>query len=263
MPHPTPWRSRLSRCGHTALFLLLISAATLSTPPMSQAAEPAETPPAGAGPLTPVRRDPPPASAQSAPSQKQAPAAKKPAITMPPSASTSSTEATPAAPTQPASKPQPKQADQAIAPSPKAAKPQPKQAVQATPPASAPVATPQPKQAEEAIPPRPHRKAPSTKTASTSLEQPDKKAVPTERRSRSTEVVEQTQRRERVYRDAYGWPEDEPFAHRGARAYPPPPVYGEIPGEMGPAPFAPPWYYRNRPLAWGPYPGMGVPRGPW
>jgi hypothetical protein len=32
---------------------------------------------------------------------------------------------------------------------------------------------------------------------------------------------------------------------------------------MGPAPFAPPWYNRNRSFAWGPYPGMGVPRGPW
>jgi len=38
---------------------------------------------------------------------------------------------------------------------------------------------------------------------------------------------------------------------------------------MGPAPFVPPWSYRNRSLAWGPYPsgpyrGMGFPRpGPW
>jgi len=120
----------------------------------------------------------------------------------------------------------------------------------------------QPKQAEDATPPRPHRKAPSTKTTATAIEQSDKKAA-AERRSRSTEVVEQTQRRERVYRDAYGWPEDEPYAYRGVRPYAPPPVYGEVPGEMGPAPFGPPWSYRDRSFAWGPYPGMGFPRGPW
>jgi hypothetical protein len=95
------------------------------------------------------------------------------------------------------------------------------------------------------------------------IEQPDKKASPAERRSRSTEVVEQTQRRERVYPGAYGWPEDEPFGYRGGQPYAPPPVYGEVPGEMGPVPFAPPWSYRNRSFAWGPYPGMGGPRGPW
>jgi hypothetical protein len=75
--------------------------------------------------------------------------------------------------------------------------------------------------------------------------------------------VEQYQRRERVYRDDYGGPEETPFAYRGARPYAPPPVYAEEPGQMGPAPFAPPWYNRNRSFAWGPYPGMGVPRGPW
>src|SRR5258708_2032512 len=119
------------------------------------------------------------------------------------------------------------------------------------------------KQAEEAPPPRPHRKTPPTKTTSMAIEQPDKKASPAERRSRSTEVVEQTQRRERVYPGAYGWPEDEPFAYRGGRPYVPPPVYGEVPGEMGPVPFAPPWSYRNRSFAWGPYPGMDGPRAPW
>ena len=165
---------------------------------------------------------------------------------MPPPASTSSAESTPAAPAQPVSKPQPKAAEQATssAQTPKAAKPQ-------------------PKQAEEATPPRPHRKATSTKTIVTTIEQTEKKTAPVERRSRSTEVVEQTQRRERVYRDAYGWPENEPYAYRRARPYPPPPVYGEEPGEMGPVPFAPPWSYRNRSFAWGPYPGMGGPRGPW
>jgi hypothetical protein len=97
----------------------------------------------------------------------------------------------------------------------------------------------------------------------TTIEQAEMKAGQAERRSRSTEVVEQTQRRERVYRDAYGWPEDEPYAYRRARPYPPPPVYGGEPGEMAPVPFAPPWSYRNPSFAWGPYPGMGGPRGPW
>src|SRR5207244_3830150 len=135
----------------------------------------------------------------------------------------------------------------ATAPASKTAKPQSKQAAQATSPTPIPAAKPQPKQAEETAPPRPHRKATSTKTIVTAT-------APVERRSRSTEVVEQTQRRERVYRDAYGWPEDEPYAYRRARAYPPPPVYGGEPGEIGPVPFAPPWSYRNRSFAWGPYP---------
>jgi hypothetical protein len=91
----------------------------------------------------------------------------------------------------------------------------------------------------------------------------ERRASPAERRSRSTEVVEETQRRERVYRDVYGWPEDEPYAYRRPRPYPPPPVYGGDPGEMGPVPFGPPWSYRDRSFAWGPYPGMGGPRGPW
>jgi hypothetical protein len=268
MSHQPPWRSRFTRCEQTAAFLLLISAATLSLPPISRAAEPAaaaETPPVGAGPLTPVRRESPAATAQSAPSQKQAPAAKKPAITMPPPASTSAAEATPAEPTQPASKPQTKRAEQTTspAPTPKAAKSQPKQPAQTTPGPITKAEKPQAKQAEEATPPRPHRKPPSSKTIVTTIEQAEMKAVQAERRSRGTEFVEQTQRRERVYRDAYGWPEDEPYAYRRARPYPPPPVYGGEPGEMGPVPFAPPWSYRNRSFAWGPYPGVGGPRGPW
>src|SRR5205814_1863244 len=84
--------------------------------------------------------------------------------------------------------------------------------------------------------------------ASTASDQPEKKIAPAERRSRSPEIVEQVQRRERVYRE--GWPPDEPFAYRGARPYAPPPVYGEDPREIGPAPFVPPWPYRNRSPAW-------------
>jgi hypothetical protein len=90
----------------------------------------------------------------------------------------------------------------------------------------------------------------------------ERRAADVERRGRSAEV-EQYQRRERVYREDYRGPEEIPFAYREARPYAPPPVYAEEPGEMGPAPFAPPWYNRNRSFAWGPYPGIGVPRGPW
>jgi hypothetical protein len=168
---------------------------------------------------------------------------------MPPPASTPSAEATPSATT--GGKPQSKQAAEAIQPT-----PTPRE-----------VKSP-PKQAEEATPPRPHRKAPATKTASTATE-PEKKATSVERRAPDVErrgrsaEVEQYQRRERVYRDDYAAPEEIPFGYRGARPYAPPPVYGQDPGEMGPVPFAPPWYYRNRSYAWGPYPGMGVPRGPW
>jgi hypothetical protein len=263
MPHQPPWRSRLTRCAYAAAFLLMITAATTSLSPMSHAAEPAaaaETP-VGPGPLTPVRREPPAVAAQSVPSQKQTTAAKKPAIAMPPAASTSAGEA-PTTPAQPDGKPQSKQTEQATspAPTPKAAKSQLKQAA---PGAISKTEKAQLKQAEDATSPRPRRKAPPTKTVVTTTEQAETKAIPAERRTRSTEIVEQSRRRERVYRDAYGWPEDEPYAYRGARPYAPPPVYGEVPGEMGPVPFRPPWSYRDRSFAWGPYPGMGFPRGPW
>jgi hypothetical protein len=261
MPHQPPWRSRLTRCAYPAAFLLMIAAATTSLSPMSRAAEPtaaAETPPIGPGPLTPVRREPPAVAAQSAPSQKQTTAAKKPAIAKPPAAQMSADEV-PTTSTRPDGKPQSKPTEQAISPAltPKAAKSQPKQA------APGAISKAQPKQAEDATPPRPHRKAPQTKTVVTTTEQTETRAIPAERRTRSTEIIEQSRRRERVYRDAYGWPEDEPYAYRGARPYAPPPVYGEVPGEMGPAPFGPPWSYRDRSFAWGPYPGMGFPRGPW
>src|SRR5438552_10334772 len=128
MPHQPPWRSRLARCEHPAVLLLLFSAVTLLMPLPSRAAEAsttAETPPSAAGPLTPVRREPPAATAQSAPASKQAPAAKKPTITMPPPASMSSTEVTPSAPQPNVGKPQTEQAQQATPPVavPKTAKP--------------------------------------------------------------------------------------------------------------------------------------------
>src|SRR5947207_4224140 len=166
MPPKSPWHSRPTGCEHPAVLLLLFSVAMLMASPEAGAAEAsttAETPPSAAGPLTPVRREPPATTAQSAPASKQA---KKPTITMPPPASMSSTEATP-------SEPQPT-----------VGKPQTEQAQKATPPAPAPkAAKPQPKQAEEATPPRPHRKAPPTKTASTASDQPEKKIAPAERRA--------------------------------------------------------------------------------
>jgi hypothetical protein len=256
MPHPPTPHDRRAGSRNTAIWLLLISAALVTAAPVSRAAEPAtaapqpsvttETPAAGAGPLTPVHREPS-APAQSTLSSKQTPAAKKPAITMPTPAATPSADAAAPAPMPPAAKPQPKQAETATpsSPTPKAAKP--------------PVA-----QAEEATPPRPHRKAPTTRSASTAANATER-AMPADRRATVVERRERTvdvnpgPRRERVYREEYGWPEDAPFAERRAAPYPPPPVYGDAGGEMGPAPFAPPWYYRNRALAWGPYPGMGYP----
>ena len=258
MPHPPTPHDRRAGSRHAAVWLLLISAALVTAAPVSRAAEPAtaapqpsattETPATSAGPLTPVHREPP-AAAQSTLSSKQMPAAKKPTITMPaPAAVPSADAAVPAlGPTPPATKPQPKQAETATpsSPTPKAAKP--------------PVA-----QAEEAAPPRPHRKPPSTRSASTAADGSEKatpanrRAMVIERRERTADV-DRGPRRERVYREEYGWPEEAPFAARRAAPYPPAPVYGDAGGEMGPAPFAPPWYYRNRALAWGPYPGMGYP----
>jgi hypothetical protein len=240
MPHPPTPHDRRAGPRHTAVRLLLISAALVAAAPVSRAAEPAtaapatETPAAGAGPLTPVHREPP-AAAQSTPSSKQMPAVKKPTITMPSPAATPSADAATSAALPHVSKPQLKQAEAATPspPTPKAAKPA--------------VA-----QAEDATPPRPHRKPPSTRSASTAANGPER-AMPTDRRAT---VVE---RRERAYREQYGWPEEAPFAARRVAPYPPPPVYGDAGGEIGPGPFAPPWYYRNRSFAWGPYPGMGYP----
>jgi len=63
-----------------------------------------------------------------------------------------------------------------------------------------------------------------------------------------------------VYRDEYSWSDERPFVERRAAPYPPPRVYGGVPDEVGPGPFAPPWSYRYRSFAWGPYPGMPAPR---
>src|SRR5207248_10333417 len=86
----------------------------------------------------------------------------------------------------------------------------------------------------------------------------DRRSAVTERRERMVELARMP-RREQVYREEYSWPEDAPFVERRARPYPPPPFYGEAPGDIGPGPVAPPWYYSNRAFASGPYPGMGFP----
>jgi hypothetical protein len=102
------------------------------------------------------------------------------------------------------------------------------------------------------------------------MEQAEKRMAPAERRmtevERRTRTVEidQTEPGERVYRDDYTGPEDPPFPYRQVRPYAPPPAYADEPSEMRPAPFAPPWYYGRRSLAWGPYPGMRAPPpGAW
>jgi hypothetical protein len=268
MPHPPSLDDRRagSRFG---ISLLVFSALTLSALPLARATEPEATveaaPAPSAGPLSPVRREAP-AAAQST-SSKQTPVAKKPTITMPAPATTPAADAGESSPPSVA-KPQPKQAEHATssAPTPKTANPPPKQAEQAGPVApSVPKTTkPQHTQAQEATPPRPHRKPPSARSTAWASNPPDR-TFPAERRSavieRRERMVEldRMPRREQVYREEYSWPEDAPFVERRARPYPPPPFYGEAPGDIGPGPVAPPWYYRNRAFASGPYPGMGFP----
>jgi hypothetical protein len=121
-------------------------------------------------------------------------------------------------------------------------------------------AKPEQKAAQEATPPRPHRKPPSTRSATAAANAPgERRPTVIERRDRMVEV-DRMPTRERVYREEYSWSDEAPFVARRAMPYPRPPVYGEDPGEMGPAPFAPPWSYRYRSFAWGPYPGMPGPR---
>ena len=103
MPHPPSPDDR--RAGsRLAISLLVFSALMLSGLPLARAAEPEATleaaPPAGAGPLSPVRRDAP-AAAQST-SSKQTPVAKKPTITMPAPATDAGASSPP-----PVAKPQP------------------------------------------------------------------------------------------------------------------------------------------------------------
>ncbi|MBV9152359.1 MAG: hypothetical protein JO204_11355 [Alphaproteobacteria bacterium] len=292
MPYPPIRHIRLAFCAQTAALILVITAAILLPNTLARAEEPgpaANAPAAAAsdsagpaaGPLTPVHQEP----SAGAPSGSKTTTAKKPTITMPPPASTPTDAAGPAAPagqTQAKQaeekapigvtiskppKPQPKQAKEAAPVAPtisKAAKPLPKQAKETTlSGASARSGTPT--QAEEALPPRPHRKPPSKATA-TVMER-EKKAAPVERR---TAVVE---RRERVYRDQpderisreyYDWTDDAPVVERRVPPFGPPRIYADEAPDAGPTPFAPPWYYRGRPLAWGPYPGMRFPPPmPW
>ena len=269
MPHPlTPDDRRAG--SRSAILLLVFSALMLSAAPLARAAEPEATveaaPAPGAGPLSPVRRDAP-AATQST-SSKQTPTTKKPTITMPAPTTTPAADAGASSPP-PVAKPQPKETEHATssAPPPKTAHPAPKQAEQASPPVvpSAPKTTkPQQMQAQDATPPRPHRKPPSARSSASASNAIDR-APPAERRGaiveRHERLVEfdRMPRREQIYREEYSWPEEAPFVERRVRPYPPPPFYGEAPGDIGPGPVAPPWYYRNRAFASGPYPGMGFP----
>src|SRR5438874_784384 len=262
MPHP-PSPDDLRAGPRLAISLLVFSVLMLSALPLARAAEPeasVEAAPApGAGPLSPVRREAP-AAAQSS-SSKQTPVAKKPTITMPAPATTPAADAGASSPP-PAAKPQPKEAEHATssAPTPKTANPPPKQAEQASSVASSvtKATKPQQTQAQEATPPRPHRKPPSASNPPDRTFTAERRSAVMERRERMVEL-DRMPRREQVYRQEYSWAEDAPFVERRARPYPPPPFYGEAPGDIGPGPVAPPWYYRNRAFASGPYPGMGFP----
>jgi hypothetical protein len=270
MPHPST--SNLRRAGSRAPVLsLLVSAALLMPAQLSHAAEPetaapaqpsatSESPPSAVGPLSPVRREPP-ASAQSS---KQGPATTKPTITMPAPTPT----ATPLTDTSASSSPPldtksaPKQTQQSSSSSsPKPAKPPAKEAEHTPPAASASkLAKPEQKVTQEATPPRPHRKPPSTRSTTASVNAPsERRPSGIERRDRIVEV-DRMPIRERIYREEYGWSGEPPFVARQGMPYPPPRVYAEGPDDVGPAPFAPPWSYRYRSFAWGPYPGMPGPR---
>lgn len=277
MPHPPLPRDRRAGSQRAAPMALVISAALLGAMPLSRAAEPdttapaqpsatSEAPSSAIGPLSPVRREPP-AAAQS--SSKPATAATKPTITMPAPAPTPSADnATSSASAPPAAaKPQPQKTEHGTSgmPAASAPKPQPKQAEHAISAAPAPKTAkteqkkPEPKQAEEATPPRPHRKPPSTRSETAVVNAPgERRPTMIERRDRVVEI-DRMPPRERVYREEYSWSDEAPVVRRHAAPYPPP-VYADEPEEFGPRPFAPPWPYRYRSFAWGPYPGMPGPR---
>ena len=266
MPYPPIRRVRLTFCAQTTALILLITAAIPLPSTLARAEEPgaAASDSAGAaGPLTPVHQEP----SAGAGSGSKTTAGKKPTITMPPASSPTATTdvAPPAAAT--GKETQPKQAEEAAPVAPttsKPAKPQPKQAKE-TIASGASAKSGASKQAEEALPPRPHRKPPSKATAS--VIEHEKKAAPVERR---TTVVERRERvyryqpSERITRQEYDWTEDAPFVERRMPPFGPPRVYADEAPDPGPGPFAPPWYYRSRPLASGPYPGMRFPPPmPW
>jgi hypothetical protein len=148
-----------------------------------------------------------------------------------------------------------------VAPAASTAKPQPKQAERTTSSRQASkTAKSEQREAQEAPPPRPHRKPPSTRSATAAVNAPsERRPSIIERRDRVVEI-DRVAPRERVYREEYSWSDEPPFVARRALPYPPPRVYTEAPDDVGPARFAPPWSYRYRSFAWGPYPGMPGPR---
>ena len=115
---------------------------------------------------------------------------------------------------------------------------------------------------KEATPPRPHRK-------------PHQRGAPRRRETRPTGHFRPAPQRCHRAARADGELDRMPAASRsiarstaGRRCalcraprppLPPPPFIGEAPGGIGPGPVAPPWYYRDRAFASGPYPGIGFP----
>ena len=280
MPHPPLSRDRRAGSPRPAVMVLVISAALLWAMPLSRAAEPdtaspaqpsaaSEPSPSGIGPLSPVRREPP-AAPQS--SSKPATAATKPTITMPAPTPAPSADNAPSSASAPpvAAKPQPQKTEHGTSGTPVASapKPQPKDPEHAISAAPAPAPKtakaeqkkPEPKQADEATPPRPHRRPPSARSETAVVNAPgERRPMIIERRDRVVEI-DRMPPRERVYREEYSWSDEAPIVRRRAAPYPPPPVYADEPDEIGPRPFAPPWSYRYRSFAWGPYPGMPGPR---
>ena len=237
MQYQTMWRPATRPVSRAGIVAILLSAAMLLAPPAARAEDqpgPAtqrpsaagETPPASAGPLTPIHRD---ATAGEHPATKAPAAAKAPATPKPPAATApAAATATPSAR------------------KPDTAAPKPPRNTSASTPAAKPAA-PALSQAEK-------KPAP---TAGQAEKKPDRTAERPHRHA----APETARRRVPTYRDyayqAPGW------------GYAPPPDYGDAPAEIGPAPYASSWYYRDRPLsygpyAYGPYSGMRGPRPmPW
>ncbi len=248
MQYQTMWRQAARPGSRAGIVAILLSAVMLLAPPMARAEDQpgsatqrpsaaGETPPASAGPLTPIHRD---ATAGERPAAKPPAAAKAPATPKPAAATAPAVAtATPSARKPETAAPKSPRNTTAAAPSAKPAAPALSQAEKKPAPASG--------QAEK-------KPSPADRTA--------------ERERRHRHVApEMAQRRTPIYRDyAYQAPGRAP-----GWGYAPPPDYGEAPAEIAPAPYAyaPSWYYRDRPLAYGPYTygpysGMRGPRPmPW
>jgi hypothetical protein len=258
MQYRMMWRQAARPGARAGIVAILLSGVMLLAPPAARAEDqqaPAtqrpsaagDTPPASAGPLTPIHRDATAGErpAAKAPAAVKAPAAPKPAAATAPAVAT----ATPSAPKPETSAPKPPRNTAASAPS--SVKPAAPAAGQAEkkPASSTTQAEKKPLPASGQAEKKP---SPADRTAER------------ERRHRHA-APETVQRRAPIYRDyayraqgqAPGW------------GYAPPSDYGEA--EIAPAPYAyaPSWYYRDRslaygPYAYGPYSGMrGLRPMPW